>query len=241
MTREDEPKDASVTNFPTEKERKRLEKERLSRQRAPSEPVINLPPVVKVLCLINAVVFLFGYAFPGLWTDETVYALAFVPARYFGNLPLGMAGVTSLITHMFLHAGWLHLAVNVGTLMAFGTGIEKALGGRKFLLFYFATGLCGAALHAVIYPDMEVPMLGASGAISGLFGGILIVMYMQGMMGQGYRKLLPFILIWLAMTAFFGFFGVAGTDNPVAWATHMGGFVSGLFLYKPISRLKIQH
>jgi membrane associated rhomboid family serine protease len=109
------------------------------------------------------------------------------------------------------------------------------------LLLYFISGLFGALLHTLLYPDMDVPMVGASGAISGLFGGVIMLMYMEGMMGQGYRKLIPFIVIWIGVSIFFGFFGVPGTDNPIAWTAHVGGFIGGLLLYKPVSRLKIQH
>ncbi len=150
-----------------------------------SEPVFNLPPVTQTLCLLNIGIFLFGLVFPQLMTDKVLYDLAFVPARYTGTVPFGMTAVTSLLTHMFLHAGWLHLSVNAGTLMAFGAGLEKNMGGRRMLVFYFATGLCGAALHTLVYPHSQDPMIGASGAISGLFGGIIMMMYGLGMMGGG--------------------------------------------------------
>ena len=172
-------------------------------------------------------------------TDNVLYALSFVPARYFGAAPLGFAGILSPLTYMFIHAGWLHLSINVITLVAFGAGLEKAIGGRKMLLFYFATGLCGAALHALVYPLSEDPVVGASGAISGLFGGVVMMMYEAGMMGKGYEKLLPVIFLWIGASAFFGFFGMPGINNPIAWTVHIGGFISGLLLYKPVCRFKI--
>jgi len=208
---------------------------------AAHQPIFNLPPVVQALCLINIGVFLFGTFFPNLMTDALTYKLAFVPARYTGTEPLDFSAFYSPVTHMFLHAGWMHLSVNMGMLLAFGAGIERALGGRKLLLLYFASGLGGALAQALVYPHTEAPMIGASGAISGLFGGVLMLMYAGGMMGQGYKKLLPFIFIWVGISVFFGFFGMPGIDNPIAWTTHVGGFVIGMMLYKPLSRMNIRN
>jgi membrane associated rhomboid family serine protease len=212
-----------------------------------SEPILNLPPVVQALCLINIGVFLLGLVFPQLMTDNVIDALAFIPARYTGTMPFSLAALTSPLTHMFLHAGWLHISLNVGTLMALGAGLENNMGGRRMLLFYFTTGLCGAGLHLLVFPHSTDPMIGASGAISGLFGGVIMMMYDAGMMGRaqpgrgiaGYRKLLPVILVWIGVAVFFGFFGMPGVDSPIAWTAHVGGFISGLLLYKPFRRLKI--
>ena len=221
--------DTKIAQFPSPKDRKKI--------RGAGEPILNLPPIVKALCLVNIVVFLFWKAFPNLLTEETLYTLAFVPARYFGSQSFGFAGIFSPITHLFLHGGWLHLAINIGTLMAFGAGLEKKIGGRRLLLLYFVTGLCGALAHTLVYPDTNVPLIGASGAISGLFACILLLMQSEGMMGQGNRKLILFIFIWMGISIFFGFFGTPGTSNPIAWTAHIGGFIGGLLLYKPISRL----
>jgi len=171
-------------------------------------------------------------------TDNIINSLAFVPARYTGTEPFGLDAIISLVTHMFIHANWLHLSVNVGTLMAFGTGVEKNMGPHRMLLFYFTTGLCGAGLHLLTDPHSTLPMIGASGAISGLFGGILMMMYGAGMMGS-FKKMLPVIFVWIGVSVFFGFFGMPGESNPIAWATHIGGFVSGMLLYRPIRNLKI--
>ena len=243
MTKINDRDGPKITEFPSAKERAALERARLMRRHDQSsgEPILNLPPVVKTLCLINIAIFLLMTFFPKLLPPEDIYTWAFVPARYFNGQPLGFSGIFSPLTHMFIHAGWLHLGVNIGALMAFGSGLEKKIGGRRLLLFYFSSGLCGALLHTLIYPGMEAPMIGASGAISGLFGGILMLMYEGGLMGQGYQKLMPLIAIWIGISVFFGFFGIPGTDGQIAWSTHVGGFISGLLLYKPLSRLKIQH
>jgi membrane associated rhomboid family serine protease len=242
MTKHNGHDDPKIADFLEEQERKAIEKAHIVHHAAENkEPAFNLPPVTQALCLLNIGVFLLGKLFPSLMTDENMYALSFVPARYFGAEPMGAAGLFSPVTHMFLHAGWAHLLINVATLMAFGAGLEKMMGLRRFLLFYFTTGLCAALAQALADPHMEAPMIGASGAISGLFGGILMMMYAGGFMGRGYRKLLPFVFIWIGISVFFGLFGIPGVDNPIAWVTHIGGFIAGLLLYKPILRLKVQH
>ncbi len=78
-----------------------------------SEPIFNLPPVVQTLCLLNVGVFLLGII-PQVMTDEVLYKLALVLARYSGRCP-SAPPQSPLLTHMFIHANWLHLLMNVGT------------------------------------------------------------------------------------------------------------------------------
>ncbi len=240
MTKSNGHDPSNVTSFPTPEERDTLERARIIRTNDNRpEPMLNLPPVVRALCLINVVVFVVGLMFPELLTDDRIYALSFVPARYTSG-SLDFAAIISPLTHMFIHEGWTHLCVNVGMLMAFGAAVEKTIGGRKFLLIYLASGLMGAFLHAVAWPDGETPMIGASGAISGLFGAVIMLMYLQGMMGMGYRRLLPFVAVWVAVSIIFGILGTPGSLNPIAWVTHVGGFMTGLLLYKPVARWRLR-
>lgn len=221
-----ESNDQNVTPFPGKK--------------APdpgSGPVLNLPPAVKALSLVLILCFIVQKLLP----QGYFYPWAFVPARYTGGMPLGLEGLLSPATHMFLHGGILHLVLNVGTLMAFGAGLEKEIGARKFLLLYFASGIFGAFSQAAVYPLMQSPLIGASGGISGLFGGVLMMMYTRGLMGRGYRKLLPFVVIWIGISYFFGAYGMPGAEGNIAWPPHVGGFIAGLLLYRPITRSRMQH
>lgn len=243
MTNVDGQDDPKITVFPTAKERQVLEKAHIMHpaEKPASEPVLNLPVLVRNLCLINVIIFAVMDIFPNLLTPDQVNALSFVPARYFNDEPIGFAALFSPFTYMFLHGGWLHLAINMGMLMAFGTGLERRMGARRMLLLYVVTGLLGALLQTIVQPHLEVPMIGASGAVSGLFGGIIMIMYGDGMMGQGYRKLLPFVAVWIGISLFFGLFGMPGTDSPIAWIPHVGGFIAGMLLYRPILRMRVQH
>lgn len=221
-----------ITPFPDAKERKNLL--RLKAANDHKEPAVNLPPAVKILSLVNVAV----YGMMLMLSDDTQnainHAFGFVSARYVGDLAFGMDAIVSPVTHLFLHGSFLHLAVNVGTLMAFGTGLEKTMGARKMLALYFLSGFAGALVQLIFFPHLQGPLIGASGAISGLFGGVLMMMYYTGALGQGMSRILPLILVWLGITLFFGVFNLPGNDMPVGWAAHVGGFLAGLALFRPL-------
>lgn len=233
----DEDENNNVTPFPGEPERQGRRFLRAANDGGgKDEPALNLPPAVKALTVALLIVFLVQKFLPwllgGEFVAEWVYHLGFVPARYTesgvdeGTLAPLFAAV-SPVTHMFLHGGWLHLGINVLSLMAFGAGVEKWRGKRGFLLVFFGSGLVGALAQFALAPYLENPMIGASGAISGLFGALLIEMRARGHLGEA-GKLWPFILLWIAISVFFGAFGVPGEAAPIAWATHVGGFFGGM-------------
>ena len=206
----------------------------------PSGAVINLPPAVKAICLTIIVAYLLELALPYVFglqrVDDWKYLLSVVVGRYTGDAPFDVFAVISPVTHMFLHGGMLHLGVNTVSLMAFGAGLEKHLGARRMLVLYFASGLLGALLHGILTSYTLAPMIGASGAISGLFGAIIVQMRDMDMLG-GQKRLMPFVIIWLAASLAFGLFGMPGAEGVIAWATHVGGFIAGMVLYKPVARM----
>lgn len=206
----------------------------------PSEPMLNIPPTVKALAGLTVAVFLVTRFLLGDTLAAEVLATGgFIPARYTGGLEFGLGGAIAPIAHVFLHGGWLHLFINLGMLLAFGAGLEKQMGARRMLVLYFASALIGALTHLAFYPDSFGVMIGASGAISGLFGGVLMMMYNNGAMGSGgYRRLLPFVAIWIGIALFFGMFGLHGEDMQIAWTTHIGGFLAGLLLFNPVMKMR---
>jgi len=245
MTNDDE----NITPFPGDRERRGRMRLKPANDGPPPEPMFNLPPVVKGLSLAVMVVFLLQQVLPYLvgadLTDALEYAFAFVPARYSGDLPFGFPAIVAPVTHLFLHGGWLHIGVNLLSLIAFGAGLEKFLGGKKMLMIYFGSGLCGALAQFMAGPHIESPVIGASGAISGVFGALLIQMYDRGYMNSGgsgpggLKKILPFILIWIVAAVIFGQFGIPGSNALIAWVTHIGGFLGGIILCRPVARMKI--
>ena len=138
------------------------------------------------------------------------------------------------ITYQFLHGGWMHLVINMVTLAAFGAPVERLLGVRRFVLFYLSAGIVAGFVQVLLFPDSVDPVIGASGAISGVFGAVLMLMRYVGNL----PSLLPVAGIWIALNVFFGMFGGmpgAGGEQ-IAWAAHVGGFVYGLAGHPPSSR-----
>ena len=238
---ENEGAPSNVSRFPTQEERREIERMKAAMKKAqeqaakpPSEPVLNLPPVVKALSGLLLLVHIVLSLVPEDLKLEVWKLGAFIPARYtLPEIPLDAGAFLSPVGHMFLHGGWLHIGMNIGMFLAFGSGIEKTVGGKKLLLIFFASGVLGLLFHMVVYPSDLHPLIGASGGISGLFGAFLIMASDRGMMGDGtggWRKLAPVVA---------GFFGVPGESGQIAWTVHVAGFFAGLFLFRPIDRLRI--
>ena len=178
----------------------------------------------------------------GRGQEAAVYALGVIPAVLFDEARLvseleWVAPALTPITSMFLHGGILHLAGNMLYLWIFGNNIEDAMGHARFIVFYL---LCGvAAVFAQALPDTSstIPMIGASGAISGVLGAYLLlypharvlVLIPLGFFLHTMRLKAGIVLgIWFAMQVISS---LASGDGPgVAWNAHIGGFVAGIVL-----------
>jgi len=171
-----------------------------------------------------------------------VYALGVIPAVLFDEARLvseleWVAPALTPITSMFLHGGILHLAGNMLYLWIFGNNIEDAMGHARFIVFYLLCGI--AAVFAQALPDTSstIPMIGASGAISGVLGAYLLlypharvlVLIPLGFFLHTMRLKAGIVLgIWFAMQVISS---LASGDGPgVAWNAHIGGFVAGIVL-----------
>lgn len=196
------------------------------------EPAINIPPLTLGLIVLLLVLHLLRQTLSEETDTSLILFFSMIPARYLGDAPAdSLSLLLAPIVHMFLHADWAHVGINAATLAAFGAPVERFLGGRRYLLFYLVTGLAGTLFHMAIYSDSTDPMLGASGAISGLFGGLLLLMRARGNM----TSLLPFAVLWVVMQLGLGFFGATPNGDRIAWAAHVGGFVAGLLLIRPFA------
>ena len=145
-----------------------------------------------------------------------------------------------LLTAMFVHAGWAHIAGNMLFLWVFGDNIEDRVGHCRYLAFYLVCGFAASALQIAMAPGTDVPSVGASGAIAGVLGAYL-VLYPTAMVQVVILPLffLPFFLpaivligFWFAMQLFAGVaeLGQATAGSGVAWWAHVGGFIAGLLL-----------
>jgi membrane associated rhomboid family serine protease len=188
---------------------------------APRQPMFNVPAATKALVIANVVVFAAMLALPQGWSDAAADLLGFVPARY---PSLTFWALVDPVTYQFIHAGFAHIAVNMLALVAFGAGVEQRLGRWRFLVFYLVCGIAGAATEWALGPGSQEAMVGASAAISGLFGGILRLAAFR----RGFWLL---VALWLVMNLVAGVSGLGAEGEPVAWVAHVGGFVAGLLLY----------
>ena len=150
-----------------------------------------------------------------------------------------------VVTHMFLHGSWMHLLGNMWFLWLFGNNVEDSMGRLRFIGFYLLCGLAAAAAQVITGPGSAIPMVGASGAISGVMGGYLLLyptvrVYTLVVLGffitsialpawvmLGYWFLIQFVSGWVS-------FG--GEGGGVAFWAHVGGFVAGIVLVKMFAR-----
>lgn len=186
----------------------------------------NLPVVTKNILIINVFMLIFTQLRP-----ETMYSLF---ALYYPTSPL--FHWWQPLTHMFMHGGFWHLFANMFTFIMFGTVLERQWGPKKYLLFYFVTGLGAAALHLGVMAlqggPMYVPTVGASGAIYGVLMGFAML-YPDTVITLLFPpiplKAKWWILIWLGIELFTG---ISGMGGGVAHFAHLGGALFGWLLIK---------
>jgi membrane associated rhomboid family serine protease len=153
--------------------------------------------------------------------------------------------VSHVLTSMFLHGSWMHLLGNMWFLWLFGNNVEDAMGRFRFIVFYLACGLAAALAQVATDPASAIPMVGASGAISGVMGGYLVLyphvrVFCLVVLGFFVTSVgLPawlMLIYWFALQFLSGLAAFGGEGGGVAFWAHVGGFVAGLILVKLFSR-----
>ena len=201
----------------------------------PKQPFINLPPMTKWLLISLLAIYGITNFLIGAEMRTYIYLnFGFVPALWTGqtDYPFDLNTLISPLTYIFLHANFMHIIMNCAMLMAFGAGVEKWMGGRKFIEFFILCGIASVIFETAIHPFSTNPVIGASGAESGLFAAILIVMQQSGRMPTGKYGIWPFAAIWVGISLLFALFGGALAGGQIAWAAHLGGFLSGFLFLK---------
>ena len=191
----------------------------------------RIVPVVTYALMAVNILFFFVELSGG---DAFIEKWAFVPARFLAN---PIADLPTLLTAMFMHAGWLHLGGNMLYLWIFGDNVEDRFGHIKFLIFYLLCGLAATLAQLMFSLDSNVPNLGASGAIAGVLGAY-ILLFPQGkvrvLQGRGVMQVPALIVIglWIVLQLFSGVGSIANTADTggVAYMAHIGGFVAGFAL-----------
>lgn len=206
-------------------------------------PVSSTPWVTWALVACCVLVFLWQVSLGESGFQRVVFTLGVIPAVLLGHaqLPAEVAVVppaVTILTSMFLHGGWLHLAGNMLYLWVFGDNIEDRMGRLRFLLFYLACGVAAVFAQALPAPETRVPMIGASGAISGVLGAYLLlfprarvlVLVPFGFILKVIRLPAVWVLgLWFAIQLISSLLAPAG-EGGVAFRAHLGGFVAGLVL-----------
>jgi membrane associated rhomboid family serine protease len=205
--------------------------------------------VTLALLAANVAVFLHEAAL-GPWLQEAVWHYGLVPARLvhwteLGGAPLDPARFTPLLTSMFWHGGFLHLAGNMLYLWIFGAAVEDRLGHTRYLLFYLIAGSIAGLAQVALMPDSTLPTVGASGAIAGVLGAYLVSFPRARVVAFVPIFILPWIveipavvylIFWFALQLLSGLSELhqasAGGGAGVAWWAHAGGFIAGAVLVK---------
>lgn len=218
------------------------------------QPVFNLPTViVAVIAICFAVhaarIYLIG---DGLerWLMLT---FAFFPIRYLPEFfTLDLATILSPVSYSLLHGGWLHLIINMVWLAAFGSPVAWRLGAFRTVVLWVLTAVGAVLLHGALYWGDPVPLIGASGAVSGFMGAAARFGFRtdRRVPRRGFRgrrltvaqtlavpSILGFLGVWMAVNyvAGAGFLGIGG-DASIAWEAHIGGLLAGFFLIDLVDR-----
>lgn len=206
--------------------------------------IVRIPPVVN-RTLVAANIFVFAaQVLLGSTTERVIQTFGFIPARMFNPSVYDYAAwevAITLVSSLFLHGGFVHLAGNLIYLWVFGGAIEDALGHVRFLFFYLACGAAGSLTHALLFSGSTIPSIGASGSIAGLLGAFLIlrphtrIVTLFPLVVYWAMAEIPAILFlptWFGMQFFNGFLSLQsarGTQEVagIAWWAHVGGFVFG--------------
>jgi membrane associated rhomboid family serine protease len=203
-----------------------------------------LPVVTFSLIALNVLAFLLELAQPSEGALQAfIQAWGVVPQEYSAarDLPptIPLPFWSTLFTSMFLHGGWMHLGGNMLYLWVFGDNLEKMMGAARFAIFYLVCGLAASFAHIVFGPGSTIPAVGASGAISGVLGGYLLLfphnrvrVLTRG--GVAHVPALMVLGLWIVIQFINGIGSMATTTETggVAYMAHIGGFVAGLVLVK---------
>jgi membrane associated rhomboid family serine protease len=199
--------------------------------------VIRLQYVTGALIIINVVIFLLT---GGLRGEDVLTQMV----TGYGVVPTELLDVTrqpspalnpvpepvTLISYMFMHAGWMHLISNMAFLWVFADNVEDAFGHLGFLMFYVICGLVGAAIHVMMNPDSNSPLVGASGAVSGILAAYFILFPKATVTVLAYvvpLRIPAWIVLggWIVLQ-FVNLFSASADAQTVAWWAHIGGFAA---------------
>jgi membrane associated rhomboid family serine protease len=206
-------------------------------------PRIETPMVTWSIIAVCVLVFFWQLSLGINGREIAIYEFGMIPARLFGRAELDPELVvvpawSTVFTSMFMHGGWMHLGFNMLFLWIFGDNVEDSMGHARYLIFYLACGTAAALAQAVVNPDSTVPMVGASGAISGVLGAYLLlhphatirtVIFLGLFVTMMHLPALIVLGLWFLMQLVSAALSNSGAPGVAFWA-HVGGFVAGMAL-----------
>ncbi len=209
----------------------------------------EINPVITIgLIVICILVYLWQTSLGQELGQAIVYSLGMIPAVLFNStelsaelsiVPAELTVLTSMFMHGgFMHGGFMHLAGNMLYLWIFGNNVEDSMGHIRFIIFYLLCGTAAALAQAIVNPNSEIPMIGASGAVSGVLGAYLLlhphakvlVVIPIIIILKTFRIPAMFVLgLWFAMQLISSTGTISG-EGGTAWWAHIGGFIAGMIL-----------
>lgn len=209
------------------------------------EPVFNLPAIVTVLIALCAGIHALRELVLTQAQDiEILVRFAFIPIRYSGVYDIDIYAWISPVSYAFLHGGIAHLLVNMVWLAAFGSPLAHRIGWVRFLAFWMFTSVAAVGLHYVLHSGDPTPIVGASGAISGMMGAAArFAFQINRFAGKPafrgpilpvsvvlrHRMTFMFLAIWFVINLAMGM-GFSGPGvGQIAWEAHIGGLLAGFF------------
>ena len=200
-------------------------------------PTSNKPVITFFLIGICILIFLIQISSQSYKTGQLFYSYGLIPSVLMGNnqLPMDLYVVpayVTIFTSMFMHGGFMHLIGNMLYMWIFADNIEDSLGPKKFIIFYLLSGIGAAMTQVLMDTHSQIPMVGASGAIGGILGAYLInhpnakvlVLIPFGFFSQLIKIRALYVLGFWFILQFIS------SGGGVAYAAHIGGFVSGMIL-----------
>ena len=215
-------------------------------------PSSRTPLITIGLIVINVLVYLNQLTLPPRAAVRFVYLYGLIPveiSQWQLLVPHPVPLYGTILTSMFVHGGLFHLAGNMLYLWIFGDNVEDRLGRVRFLLFYLLSGVGAAAAQILSDPHSKIPMVGASGAISGVLGAYLLLypharVVTLVFFGWFVRvieiRALIVLGFWIVVQLVSGLLTWGAQVGGVAWFAHVGGFVAGLVMVIPLRRREAQ-
>ncbi|MFO7727112.1 MAG: rhomboid family intramembrane serine protease [Desulfonatronovibrio sp.] len=212
-----------------------------------SIPKVFKPYMVWTIIALNVLVFMYTLGLGPMNLARFFHLFGVVPLRL-TQPELAVAagypdsGYYTLITHMFIHGGYLHIILNCWMLWIFAANIEDVMGPLRFLLFYVVCGAGALIVHIALNLNSQVPVVGASGAIAGVMGAYFLLYPHSRVITFIPIFFIPYIievpaLIFLGVWFVFQIvsalgMNMFGTGSGVAWWAHAGGFIIGMVILR---------